>query len=1013
MDRSWLKADRRTQEFKLGVDELLNFAFLNGFKQNKISCPCLRCAHSKSWNAQTVKDHLYQYGIDQTYTCWIWHGESNYVQSHVVSEQESSVDPTNMRMGQDIIDDEDISLDSSDFMNHVQGENEPLYPGCESFTKMRALVKLYNLKAKHGISDKCFSDVLLLLASMLPEGNSMPSSFGEAKKTLCTLGMDYEKIHVCPNDCLLYRGERDEDETICRICGESRWKLNKKGEELEGIPAKVLWWPEFAAEARNLRLALSSDGFNPFHGPGSDHSTWPVLLSIYNLPPWLCMKRKYIMLSLLISGPNQPGNDIDVYLQPLIEDLQKLWHGKQVYDAFKKESFILRGILLWTISDYPALGNLSGNIIKGYNACVVCVDKTKATRLATYKKTVVMRHRRWLPRNHPYRRQKSAFDNTMEKLSEPIPLTGEEVLERVLPLADHVYGKTQNQPRWKKGEPRPIWKKMSIFFQLEYWKFLPVRHTLDVMHIEKNICEALTGTLLNIPGKTKDRESVRIDMAEMGIRMELRPKNSGKKEKLPMASWNLLHREKKIVCSSLIGMKLPDGFCSNLKGIVSMDTLRLVGMKSHDCHTMLHHLLPIALRSVLQKQVRCTIIRFCLFFKAICSKIIEVDKLEKMQSQLVETLCQLEKHFPPSLFDVMIHLSVHLVREVELCGPIFLRWMYPFERYMKTFKGYVRNRAHPEGCIAEAYIAEEAVECLVNFEEPTVGLPGRDKNKEKYRPLSGATMIKPSIKDLHQAHLCLLQNSNELTPYFNEHMAFLVARYPLHENDEEWLKNKQNETFPNWFQKKISSELLDVKSMVSKEVMWLAEGPNKYVPTFSGYKVNGVTYSTKDRDDTRQVQCSGVCVHADTMLVQDKDKNIEHISHTFYGVITSIWELDYNHFRVPIFRCNWVDMNKGVKIDDLGYTVVNLHKLGFLNDPFVLGKHVKQVCYIDDPLEKFWSVVLKLPNKFDDQSDDENEGSVEIELENEVDVTMFPTVDEVEEENRSYMREEEEMIQLP
>ncbi|XP_074323694.1 uncharacterized protein LOC141660604 [Apium graveolens] len=388
MDRSWLKADRRTQEFKLGVDELLNFAFPNGFKENKISCLCSRCAHSKSWNAQTVKDHLYQYGIDQTYTCWIWHGESNYVQSHVVSEQEtseSSVDPTNMRMRQDIVDDEDILLDSSDFMNHVQGENEPLYPGCESFTKMRALVKLYNLKAKHGISDKCFSDVLLLLASMLPEDNIMPSSFGEAKKTLCTLGMDYEKIHACPNDCLLYRGDRDEDETICRICGASRWKLNKKGEELEGIPAKVLWyfpliprlrnlfntaqiakdmtwhkterqndgkirhpadsktwkdvdqrWPEFAAEARNLRLALSSDGFNPFHGPGSDHSTWPVLLSIYNLPPWLCMKRKYIMLSLLISGPNQPGNDIDVYLQPLIEDLQKLWHGKQVYDAFKK-----------------------------------------------------------------------------------------------------------------------------------------------------------------------------------------------------------------------------------------------------------------------------------------------------------------------------------------------------------------------------------------------------------------------------------------------------------------------------------------------------------------------------------------------------------------------------------------------------------------------------------------------------------------------------------------------------
>lgn len=82
--------------------------------------------------------------------------------------------------------------------------------------------------------------------------------------------------------------------------------------------------------------------------------------------------------------------------------------------------------------------------------------------------------------------------------------------------------------------------------------------------------------------------------------------------------------------------------------------------------------------------------------------------------------------------------------------------MYLFERYMKTFKGYVRNMAHPEGCIAEAYFVEEVVECLVNFEEATVGLPGRDTNKEKYKPLSGAKMITLNNKDLHQAHLCLL-----------------------------------------------------------------------------------------------------------------------------------------------------------------------------------------------------------------------------------------------------------------
>jgi len=71
---------------------------------------------------------------------------------------------------------------------------------------------------------------------------------------------------------------------------------------------------EFADEARNLRFALSMDGFNPFREQSSSHSTWPVTLCIYNLSPWLCMNRKFIMMPMLIQGPKQPGNDIDVYL---------------------------------------------------------------------------------------------------------------------------------------------------------------------------------------------------------------------------------------------------------------------------------------------------------------------------------------------------------------------------------------------------------------------------------------------------------------------------------------------------------------------------------------------------------------------------------------------------------------------------------------------------------------------------------------------------------------------------
>ena len=77
------------------------------------------------------------------------------------------------------------------------------------------------------------------------------------------------------------------------------------------------------------------------------------MLIIYNFPPWLCMKRKFTFLILLISGPRQPGNDINVYLAPLIYDLNTLWNGGvQAYDAYKKETLNLKAMLLWIVNDF-------------------------------------------------------------------------------------------------------------------------------------------------------------------------------------------------------------------------------------------------------------------------------------------------------------------------------------------------------------------------------------------------------------------------------------------------------------------------------------------------------------------------------------------------------------------------------------------------------------------------------------------------------------------------------------
>ena len=116
------------------------------------------------------------------------------------------------------------------------------------FTKLNGLVKTYNLKAKHGLTDACYSGMLIMLGLLLPEGNEVPASFYEAKKTLCALGMDYEKIHSCPNDCILYR-ESNVDATSCPSCGVSRWKLGKNKIERVGVPGVLSTYTEVQEDA--------------------------------------------------------------------------------------------------------------------------------------------------------------------------------------------------------------------------------------------------------------------------------------------------------------------------------------------------------------------------------------------------------------------------------------------------------------------------------------------------------------------------------------------------------------------------------------------------------------------------------------------------------------------------------------------------------------------------------------------------------------------------------------------
>ncbi|KAI9081679.1 hypothetical protein K1719_036333 [Acacia pycnantha] len=229
---------------------------------------------------------------------------------------------------------------------------------------------------------------------------------------------------------------------------------------------------------------------------------------------------------------------------------------------------------------------------------------------------------RW---GHPYRRLKKAFFGSQEYEEAPVALTGEQVYEKVKNISV-IFGKTG-----KSRKETNIWKKRSVFFDLPYWRNLDVREVcIDVMHVEKNVCDSIVGTLLNIQGSSKDGVKAILDLQAMGIREDLHPRPYGKRTYCPPTSHTLSKDEKRSFFECLHGTKVPSG------------------------------------------------------------KVFEIEKLDELENEGYLILCQLEKLLVPT-FLTSWFIDCSSSEEIRLCGPIHLRWMYPIEISMKFLKGYVKN----------------------------------------------------------------------------------------------------------------------------------------------------------------------------------------------------------------------------------------------------------------------------------------------------------------------------------
>ncbi|KAL6329317.1 hypothetical protein AAG906_016209 [Vitis piasezkii] len=366
------------------------------------------------------------------------------------------------------------------------------------------------------------------------------------QKILNTLGMEYEKIHACPNDCILYRNEL-KDATSCPTCGTSRWKLDGTSTKKRKESPKVMWFPKIA---KDLIWHAQEREFDGKMRHPSDSPSWKLVDHRW---PDFASEPRNLRLAISADGPRQPGNDIDVYLAPLLDDLKMLWDvGVECYDVHQQE---LKDIL-------------------------------------------------------------------------HVPYVGRYILS-----------------------------------QIEAW--------------EKN------------------------------------------------------------------------------------------------------------------------------------SYMVDVSALDKLQNDLVVTLCLLEK----------------------LCGPVYLRWMYPFERFMKVLKGYVQNRNRPEGCIVECYIAEEAIEFCTEYlsNVDAIGIPISANIDQKVgAPIPGGQVVTIDSNLWLHAHHYVLENTTIVQPYIDH-----------------------------------------------------------YVSKYHGYVINGCRYHTKERDDLRATQNSGVSDNPTLDFLDMKggedfvDNSIEH--HPFIG----------------------------------------------------------------------------------------------------------------------------------
>nr|GEV83499.1 hypothetical protein [Tanacetum cinerariifolium] len=490
-----------------------------------IRCPCSSCKNRAYKSTDDIMVHVVTKGFVKNYYQWTSHGEPEVGSSSMQPNCNTSSNGDNEGPNpcHNIILEaagHDFNPNSHENVSQPQPPDpktkrlyellhqadEPLWPGCTKVSQLSLVLRMLNIKSESRMTEKIYDDVIQVLEDALPPDSKLVGSFYETKKFASYLGLPCEKLivalmgvtatHMRWHDEHVY-----EDGFMSHMSDAEAWKHFDQT------------YPLFAEETRNVRLGLCADELQPFGQSGKQYSCCPVIVTPYNLPIWMCMKDPYMFLTIIVPGPKNPKQRIDVFLQPLIKELTTLWKVVKTYDISKENNFIMRAVLCGLLMIFWLMKCCLGGV--------------------QLKRKLV--HIVW-------RTQKLLAYLMVERFHGLIAI---EVTE--------IGGAEFNASISKSCG----WRKRSIFWNLPYWKTNLILHNLDVMHIEKNVFENVFETVMDIEGKTKDNAKARDDVKIYCKRKELEKNESTRK--YPKSCYTFGKDEKKVVCDWVSKLKFPDG----------------------------------------------------------------------------------------------------------------------------------------------------------------------------------------------------------------------------------------------------------------------------------------------------------------------------------------------------------------------------------------------------------------------------------------------------------------------